>query len=174
MPVQLGFEWRCGNASRLDRRAHVRCVCAASVRAVRRGGDSLAAVLDAFAAVYDLRTDASTGRDPYYLGNLPPECRPASTRAPHNMPTGETVRRTVAETRRRLSHPTPWFPFLAARNLRVLLDEDTLPGAELIHQALRPYWPVLWGPGGARPLRHDWQAHVRCPDRPRRPGGREL
>lgn len=42
--------------------------------------DSLMAVVDAFAAVYDLRTVAITGRDTYYLGNLPVDCHPAITR----------------------------------------------------------------------------------------------
>jgi hypothetical protein len=33
---------------------------------------------------------------------------------------------------------------MLGRNLFVLLDEDQLPGAEALTQALRPYWPVLW------------------------------
>jgi hypothetical protein len=37
--------------------------------------DSLLAVLDAFAAVYDVRTHPDGRRDGYYLGNLPVECR---------------------------------------------------------------------------------------------------
>lgn len=108
--------------------------------------DSLMAVVDAFAAVHDLRTVAITGRDTYYLGNLPVDCHPAITRGePDEAPTAETVRRTIAETRRRLGDSTRlFFPLLIGRNLRVLLDEDALPGAELIHRALRPYWPALW------------------------------
>lgn len=88
--------------------------------------DSLAGVLDAFAAAYDLRTDAATGRDPYYFGNLPPECRPASARGElHDVPTAETVRQTVAETRRRLGDSNkPFFPLLVGRNLRVLLPPE--------------------------------------------------
>ena len=51
----------------------------------------------------------------------------------------------VAETRRRLLESTSRFvPFLAARNLPVLLSEETLPSAEALDAALRPYWPALW------------------------------
>ncbi len=45
--------------------------------------ESLSAVLDAFAAVYELRRDGPATREirePYYLGNLPPECRPSTVR----------------------------------------------------------------------------------------------
>lgn len=86
-------------------------------------------------------------RDAYYVGNLPPECRPASGKRAERSDTAtpEIVRRTVGETRRRLSDPTPTvLPLFAARNLYVLLDEDKLPGAEVIHRVLRPHWPVLW------------------------------
>lgn len=106
---------------------------------------SLIAVLDAFAAVYDLRRRPDTRREAYYLGNLPLECRPAGMPGkPLEAPTPETVRMAVAETRRRLRERTaPFFPLLVARNLRVLLAEDTLPDAEVIHQPLRRHWPVL-------------------------------
>ena len=39
---------------------------------------------------------------------------------------------------------TTWQPILAGRNLYVLLDEEKLPGAEDITQALRPFWSALW------------------------------
>jgi len=45
---------------------------------IRLSPDSLIAVLDAFSAVYDVRTVPDTRHDPYYLGNLPAECRPAA------------------------------------------------------------------------------------------------
>lgn len=109
--------------------------------------EALTSVLDAFVAVYDLRANAESSRDVYYLGNLPPECRPTSGKRTERSETAspDIVRRTIAETKRRLADPgTTFFPMFAARNLYVLLEEDKLPGAELIDRALRPYWPVLW------------------------------
>ncbi len=109
--------------------------------------ESLIAVLDAFLAVYDLRAEGVSRLDAFYLGNLPPECRPApAKRAGRVVPSSpETVRRTVKETRRRVSDPTTtWQPILAGRNLYVLLDEEKLPGAEDITRALRPFWSALW------------------------------
>ena len=107
----------------------------------RLSPDSLIAVLDAFSAVYDVRTVPETRHDPYYLGNLPAECRPTVDDAP----TSAAVRTAVAETRRRLRERVPGcFPWLAGRNLRVLLADDPLPGAAAIHRALRPHWPGLW------------------------------
>ena len=104
--------------------------------------DSLVAVVDAFSAVYDVRTVPDTRHDPYYLGNLPAECRPAAI---DKAPTSTAVRTAVAETRRRLRERVPaCFPWLAGRNLRVLLAEDPLPGAVAIDRVLRPHWPGLW------------------------------
>jgi hypothetical protein len=109
----------------------------------RLSTESLMAVLDAFAAVYDMRQEPDTRQDAYYLGNLPVECRPAAVT--DEAPISEAVRTAVAETRRRLRERAPrCLPWLAARNLRVLLAEDRLPGAAVIHRALRPHWPVLW------------------------------
>ena len=81
--------------------------------------ESLIAVLDAFLAVYDLRAEGGSRLDAFYLGNLPPECRPASAKRADRVvsTTSETVRRTVKETRRRVSDPaTTWQPILAGRN----------------------------------------------------------
>ena len=64
----------------------------------RLSPDSLIAVLDAFSAVYDVRTVPDTRHDPYYLGNLPPECRSAA--GIDEAPTSTAVRTAVAETRR--------------------------------------------------------------------------
>jgi hypothetical protein len=109
----------------------------------RLSPDSLIAVLDAFAAVYDVRTVPDTRHDPYYLGNLPIECRTAA--AIDEAPMSTAVRTAVAETRRRIRERIPGcFPWLAGRNLRVLLAEDRVPGAGAIHRALRPHWPGLW------------------------------
>lgn len=109
----------------------------------RLSPDSLIAVLDAFSAVYHVRTVPDTRHDPYYLGNLPAECRPAA--GIDETPTSTAVRTTLAETRRRLREWVPGcFPWLAGRNLRVLLAEDPLSGAAAIDRALRPHWPGLW------------------------------
>jgi hypothetical protein len=54
--------------------------------------------------------------------------------------TPELVRKTVAETVRRLSNPaTKWTPTLAARNLYVLLNEEKLAGAAALDEALSPF-----------------------------------
>jgi len=99
----------------------------------RLAPDSFMAVLDAFSAVYDLRTVADTRHDPYYLGNLPAECRPAAT---DEAPMSTAVRTAMAETRRRLRERVPGcFPWLA---------DEPLPGDGAIHRALRPHWPGLW------------------------------
>src|SRR5271169_5628194 len=60
--------------------------------------ESLIAVLDAFLAVYELRTERASSRDSYYLNNLPSECRPANAKGTDDLErtTSETVRRTVA------------------------------------------------------------------------------
>ncbi len=109
--------------------------------------ESLIAMLDAFLAVYELRTERTSLRDSYYVSNLPSECRPARAKGSEDSErtTPETVRRTVAETRKRLSDPeAKWDTFLAGRNLHILLEDEKLPGADTVNRALRPFWPVLW------------------------------
>src|SRR5216684_5577920 len=110
-------------------------------------GESLIGVLDAFLAVHELRTERASTHDPYYVSNLPSECRPAKAKGAEDSErvTPETVRKTVAETRKRLSDSAvKWDTFLAARNLHVLLEDEKLPGVDAVNRALRPYWPVLW------------------------------
>lgn len=98
-------------------------------------------LLKAFEAAHQLRAKPS-GRDEYYLGNLPGDSQ-AERKAEGVTP--ELVRKTVAETVRRLSDPrVKWTPTFAARNLYVLLDSEKLPGAAALNEALSPYWPVLW------------------------------
>ena len=100
-------------------------------------------ILKAFDAAHQLRAKPS-GADEYYLGNLPSECRPERSK-PSDPVTPELVRKTVAETVRRLSNPAAkWTPDLAARNLYGLLDDEKLAGAAALNEALVPYWPVLW------------------------------
>ena len=109
--------------------------------------ESLIGVLDAFLALYELRTERTSLRDSYYVNNLPSECRPAKAKAAEDSEraTSETVRRTVAETRKRLSDPAvKWGTFLAGRNLLILLEDEKLPATDTVNRALRPFWPVLW------------------------------
>ena len=104
--------------------------------------ESYIGILNAFEAAHELRAKPSD-HDEDYLGNLPIDCRPE--RKPSDPVTPELVRKTVAETVRRLSNPaTKWAPELAARNLYVLLDDEKLPGAAALNEVLSPYWPVLW------------------------------
>ena len=112
--------------------------------------DSFLALLDAFLAVYDLRTEGTAQRDAWYVGNLPSECRPTtatrSGRFGHVTP--DVVRQTVTETRRRVSdltmHAIVCTPLMAGRNLSVLLEDEPLAGLEAVNRALRPYWAALW------------------------------
>ena len=109
--------------------------------------ESLIAVLDAFVAVYELRTERASLRDPYYMSNLPSECRPPKAKGADDSErvTAETVRRTVAETRKRLSDSAVKSDtFLAGRNLLILLEDEKLPAADAVNRALRPFFPVLW------------------------------
>jgi hypothetical protein len=95
---------------------------------VSRG--SLVAILDAFLAVYHLR-NGSTAKGKGAEGT--------------EKVTPEIVRRTVSETRRRLSEPaTKCASLLARRNPCVLLEEENLAGADGADRVLRPYWPILW------------------------------
>jgi len=99
-------------------------------------------ILKAFEAAHELRPKPSDN-DEDYLGNLPTDCQPERKRTDPVTP--EMVRKTVAETVRRLANPaTRWTPDLAARNLYVLLDDEKLPGAAALNEALSPHWPVLW------------------------------
>jgi hypothetical protein len=94
--------------------------------------ESVVAILDAFLAVYDLRAEAASRLDAFYLGGLPPECRPVPGKRAERpvQPTSDAVRRTVKEARRQVSDPaTTWQPGLAGRNLYVLLVTRSGPRA---------------------------------------------
>jgi len=111
-------------------------------------GESLAAVLDAFRAGYELRKAGASRRDEYYLENLPADCQPTSEGKDSDARekvTPEIVRRTVAEARKRAVEPKSKYSVLfAGRNLYVLLDEETFSGIDGLNRAFRPYWPALW------------------------------
>ncbi len=108
--------------------------------------ESLIDVLDAFLAVYELRSDQrASKRDEYYLGNLPRECRPGKAKTSDDAVPPDMVRRTVTETRKRLGEAGSKFaPLLAGRNLYVLLEDEKLSGVDAVDRALRPFWPGLW------------------------------
>ena len=134
--------WRKGEAGHVLSRAEwttlahvvrhgVEALSAQTPHAVSR--ESLVAVIDGFVAVYDLRPTADSCLDTYYLGNLPPECRPTSTPYDQRPPiSSEVVRRTLTEMRRHLSDPaTTWVPLMLGRNLSVLLHDDE-PGITVL------------------------------------------
>jgi hypothetical protein len=109
--------------------------------------ESFVGVLDAFLAVYALRTEPDSTLDGAYLGNLPPECRPGKAKGAGGGDRGlsDIVRRAVGETRRRVSDPSSTVaPVLIGRALHRLLADDKLPGGEDLTRALRPLWSVLW------------------------------
>ena len=107
--------------------------------------ESLTVILDAFLAAYELRKERASKLDEFYLGNLPTEFRPARARGSDEQPTGETVRKAVLETRKRLSESaTKAEPLLAGRSLYVILDEEKLSGSEALDRALRPSFNILW------------------------------
>ena len=62
----------------------VEAVSAQTPHAVSRA--SLLALVDAFLAVYDIRPSPDSRLEAYYLGNLPPECRPPSKRRDRTPP----------------------------------------------------------------------------------------
>ncbi len=104
--------------------------------------ESCIAFLEAFQAVHRLRKKPNSGKDEYYLKNLPDEFRPEERTHPIS-PDG--VRQTVVETLRQLANPAmKWRPILAARNLYVFLDGDEINDADAVNRALRPYWEGLW------------------------------
>jgi hypothetical protein len=111
--------------------------------------ESIVALLEAFLAVYALRTTRTSTWDGSYLEHLPTDCRPSpTTRSRRSPPLSDIVRHTVVETMRRLTDvATPMTvgaTRLAGRNLRVLLEEERLAGGDALNRALRPFWSVLW------------------------------
>ena len=107
--------------------------------------ESLVAVVDAFAAVYDLPGRSSPLDDGFYLLNVPEECRPVRPRRGYvHEVSPDIVRRTVAEVRRRLADPAdPVWPVFMGRNLYRVI-ELTKVGPDALTAALRPWWPILW------------------------------
>jgi hypothetical protein len=104
--------------------------------------ESCVAFLEAFQAVHRLRKKPNSGKDEYYLKNLPSEFRPVERKQPVGP---DVVQQTIAETLRQLADPAmKWRPILAARNLYVFLDAGEVSDADAMNKALLPYWEPLW------------------------------
>jgi hypothetical protein len=108
--------------------------------------DSWIAILDAFDAAYALAGERASANDAYYLGNLPLECRPAAGERGIDHVTPDIVRRSVAETRKRLSDPSNSIgpPVFVGRNLYRVLEGTSSSGQADVDRALRSFWPSLW------------------------------
>jgi hypothetical protein len=109
--------------------------------------ESVLAVLDAFLAVYALRTEPESPLDRTYLGNMPQDCRPPTGKGSGGAErvSSDLVRKTVLEARRRVTEGSATLAHAwAAHNLFRLLNEDKLPGPADLTRALRPFWLVLW------------------------------
>ena len=108
--------------------------------------ESLAGILEAFLAVYELvsKNRKKTPRDSYFLSNLPIDKR-AEAKPAQEIGSND-VHRIVNRTIHILKNATEDTarPILAARSLYVLLDEERFSNMEKVNQALGPYWPILW------------------------------
>jgi len=107
--------------------------------------ESLAGILEAFRAVYELlRKKNKTHLDSFFVAHLPSD-RQAEAKNPKEVGS-EDVRRVVTHTIRMLKNPTEerQRPIFVARNLYFLLDELEFPNVEKLNEALWPYWPILW------------------------------
>jgi hypothetical protein len=108
--------------------------------------ESLAGILEAFLAVYGLRSKQrkKSPMAPYLLTNLPPA---RQTEAKHSDEIGDDdVRRAVNRTIHMLKNATSETlrPVHTARLLYMILDNEKFLNIEKLNEALRPYWPILW------------------------------
>ena len=109
--------------------------------------ESVVAVLDAFLAVYALRTEPESPLDRTYLSNMPQDCRPTTGKGAGGAErvSSDIVRKTVLEARRRVAEGSATLAHAwAGRNLFRLLNDDKLPGPADVTRALRPFWLALW------------------------------
>jgi hypothetical protein len=107
--------------------------------------ESLAGILEAFRAVYELlRKKNRTHLDSFFVAHLPSD-RQGEAKNPEEVGS-EDVRRVVNHTIRMLKNPAEerQRPIFVARNLYFLLDELEFPNVEKLNEALWPYWPILW------------------------------
>lgn len=106
--------------------------------------ESLAGILEAFLAVYDLHPAKRTPTDLRYISTLPVDEKLGKKKAIEIE--GEDVRYLTKKTIHALKNPatSQRKPLLAARNLFVVLDTTVFPSQELLNKALLPHWPILW------------------------------
>lgn len=106
--------------------------------------ESLAAILEAFLAVFDLHSAKRTPTDLRYIANLPIDEKIGKKKAIEIE--CEDVRYLTKKTIQALKNPAPSQrkPILAARNLLTVLDCTEFPSQEQLNEALQPYWPILW------------------------------
>lgn len=106
--------------------------------------ESLAGILEAFLAVYDLHPAKRTPTDLRYIANLPVDERLGKKKAIEIE--CEDVRYLTKKTIETLKNPVPLQrkPLLAARNLFLVLDCTVFPSMEMLNDALLPHWPILW------------------------------
>jgi hypothetical protein len=107
--------------------------------------ESLAGILEAFQAVYDLlRKQNKTHLDSFFVAHFPSD-RQGEPKKPEEIGSDD-VRRAVSHTIRMLKNPSEerQRPIFVARNLYFLLDELEFPNVEKLNEALWPYWPILW------------------------------
>jgi hypothetical protein len=107
-------------------------------------GESLAGILEAFLAVYDLHPEKRTPTDLRYIANLPVDEKIGKKKAIEIE--SEDVRYLTRKTVEALKNPLSLqrTPLLAARNLFKVLECTVFPSQEMLNDALQPYWPILW------------------------------
>ena len=109
--------------------------------------ESLAAILEAFLAVYGLvsKQRKRSPMAPYLLTNLPSERQTEAK--PSEQIANDAVRRAVNRTILMLKNATNETPrpIHTARLLYMILDNEKFLNIEKLNEGLRPYWPILWG-----------------------------
>jgi hypothetical protein len=105
---------------------------------------SLAEILEAFGALYEMQTSGASHRDQYYLSNLP--VRTVGVEKKQGETDSALIRRVVKATIAALNNPrkNQWKPTLLARNLYVILEEEKFSNIEQLNDALWSHWDVLW------------------------------
>lgn len=106
--------------------------------------ESLAGILEAFLAVYDLHPAKRTPTDLRYIASLPEDEKIGKKKAIEIE--CEDIRYLTKKTIQALKNPASLQrkPLLAARNLFLILDCTVFPSMEMLNEALQPYWPILW------------------------------
>jgi hypothetical protein len=100
------------------------------------GCESFAQLLEAFLAVWSLRSGANPQLDRFYRGHLV-----SSSSQSERYTLAEIVQSIIVDLR---ESPSPTRPLYAARNLKVALDQEQLERGANVHRALRPFLPCLY------------------------------